>query len=64
MYVVAFDPIKIQMPQAPQIDRLNLSFVKDFHVVSTKMTRNGQKRPFMRWKFSVCFFTKLKKKSF
>ena len=60
-YLLAFDSIKFLTGLAPQNDRLNLSFVKDFHVVGTKMTRNGRKRPFMRCKFSGCFFTKLKK---
>ena len=39
-YVVAFDLIKIYTHLAPQNDRLNLSFVKDKHVV-------GQTRPDM-----------------
>ena len=30
--VIIFDPIKIQTHSAPQIDRLNFSFVKDTHV--------------------------------
>ncbi len=37
---IAFDPIEIQTHQAPQIDHLNLSFLKDFNVVDKK---NGQK---------------------
>ena len=48
----------------PQNDPLNLSFVKDFHVVGIEMTRNGQRRLFMRCTFSGFFFTKLKKKRF
>ena len=42
-YVVTFDPIEIQTHQAPQNDRLNLSFLKDFHVVGEKMARKGHK---------------------
>ena len=41
-YAIPFEPFKIQKPSAPQNDRLNLSFVKDFDVVGTKMSRNGQ----------------------
>jgi hypothetical protein len=33
----------IQTYSAPQSDRLNLHFVKDFHLVDTKMARNGCK---------------------
>ena len=40
IYVVAFDPIKIQTCLAPQNDCQNLSFVKDNYVV-------GKKRPEM-----------------
>ena len=29
--------------KAPQTDRLDLSFVKDFHAVGKEMTRNGRK---------------------
>ena len=32
------------MYKAPQNDRLNLSFVKDLHIVGEKMTRNGPKQ--------------------
>ena len=32
-YVVAFDPTKIYVHQAPQNDHLNFSFVKDVYVV-------------------------------
>ena len=45
IYVVAFDPIKIQTCLAPQNDCQNLSFVKDDYVVVEKMTRNGRKKP-------------------
>ena len=40
---LAFDPIEIQTHYAPQNDRLNLSFLKDFGVVGKKMARKGQK---------------------
>ena len=60
-HVIALDPIRIWTHYAPQNDRLNLSFVKDFHVVGKKMARNGHKWPFMSHKFSFIFLTKLKK---
>ena len=41
--VITVVPIMIQTCSAPQNDRLNLSFVKDFYKVSTKMARNGCK---------------------
>ena len=34
--VITFEQIEIQTHSAPQNDRLNLSFVKDDHVVSKK----------------------------
>ena len=42
-YAIAFDPIEIQTHQAPQIDHLNLSFLKDINVVDKKMARKGYK---------------------
>ena len=36
-------PIMIQTCSAPEIVRLNLHFVKDFHIDGTKMARNGCK---------------------
>ena len=50
-HVVAVDPIKIYTHLAPQNDPLNLSFVKDKHVV-------GKKRPYMvlKWLFISCLF--------
>ena len=39
--VITFDLIKIQTHSAPQNDRLNFSFVKDFHIVSKEIARNG-----------------------
>jgi hypothetical protein len=41
--VITFEPIEIQTRSAPQNDRLNLSFVKDLHLVFEKMARNGRK---------------------
>ena len=41
--VISVVPIMIQTCSAPQNDRLNLRFVKDFHIVGTKMARNGPK---------------------
>ena len=35
---ITLEPIKIETHLAPQNDRLNLSFVKDIHVDSQKMT--------------------------
>jgi len=40
---LAFDPIEIQTHYAPQNDRLNLSFLKDFDVDGKKMARKGHK---------------------
>ena len=42
-YAIAFDPIEIQTCDAPQNNRLNHSFLKDFDVVGEKMARNGPK---------------------
>ena len=42
--VISVVPIIIQTYSAPQNDRLNLIFVKDFHIVGTKMARNGRKK--------------------
>jgi hypothetical protein len=41
--VITVVPIMIQTCLEPKNDRLNLSFVKDFHIVGTKMARNGSK---------------------
>ena len=41
--VITFEPIDVQTPSAPQNDRLNLSFVKDFYVDGGKLARNGRK---------------------
>ena len=40
---ITFVPIKIKTHQAPQNDRLYLSFVKDVHIVGKKMARSGCK---------------------
>ena len=42
-YVIALEPIRIQKDYAPQNDSLNLSFVKDLHVVGKIKARNGCK---------------------
>ena len=41
--VITVVPIMIQTCLAPQSDRLNLHFGKDFHLVGTKMAKNGCK---------------------
>ena len=41
--VITFEPIEIQNHEAPQNDRLNLSFVKDEHTNGEKMARNSRK---------------------
>ena len=43
IFIITFEPNKIQACLAPQNDRLNLSFVREFHVVGKKMTKNSQK---------------------
>ena len=43
VYVVAFDPIRIQTCLTPQNDHQYLSFVKDIHAIAKKMTRNDRK---------------------
>ena len=45
IYVVSFDPTKIQTCLAPQNDYQHLNFVKDSYVYGEKMTRNGRKKP-------------------
>ena len=41
--VITFDTIEVHTRSAPQIDRLNLSFVKDIYVDGGKLARNGRK---------------------
>ena len=41
--VITVVPIMIQTCSTPQNDRLNFHFVKNFHIVGTKMARNGCK---------------------
>ena len=41
--VIKSVPIKTKTHKAPQNDRLNLSFVKDVHIVGEKMARGGCK---------------------
>ena len=43
IFVIIFESNKIQTHLAPHNDHLNLSFVKDIHVVGKKMTRSGLK---------------------
>ena len=42
-YAITTEPIKVQTCSASQIDRLNLSFVKDTHGNAKKMARKGGK---------------------
>ena len=49
--VINFEPIGIKTCLAPQNDRLNLSFVKDIHVVGKKWPEVVLKRPFSIRKF-------------
>ena len=48
---LTFEPIEVQNRSAPQNDRLNLSFVKDFHLVGEKWQEIVGKRPFISSKF-------------
>ena len=48
IYVIGFDPIKIQTSLAPQNDCQNLSFVKDEHAYGEKMARKGCTRSFIK----------------
>ncbi len=41
--VIIHEPIKIHACSAPQNDRLNLVFMKDFNVDSEKVARNSSK---------------------
>jgi hypothetical protein len=43
--VVTFEAIKVQTYSAPQNDRLDLSFVKDIHIVGGKWPETVVKRP-------------------
>ena len=40
--VITLEQIRIQIHQARQTDHLNLSFVKDEHIVGQKMARNAK----------------------
>ena len=42
-YVLVLDPVWILTYKALQNDSLDLSFVKDCHVIGKTMTKNGQK---------------------
>ena len=48
IFVITFEPKKIQTRLAPQNDRLNLSFVKYIHVVGKTITRSGLKTSIFR----------------
>ena len=50
-YAITFEPIKIQKCSVPQIDRLNLSFVKDIYVKVKKWLERLVKWWFMSSKF-------------
>ena len=41
IFVITFEPNKIQTRLAPRNDRLNFSFLKDIHVVCEQMARSG-----------------------
>ena len=51
--LITFEPIEVQTLSAPQIDRLNFSFVKDIfrYVIGKQLATNGLKRTFIRCKF-------------
>ena len=57
--VVTFDSINNFTHQAPQNDRLNLSFVKDIHSVAKKWPQIVEKWPFLKLKFSGFFSPKI-----
>ena len=42
-YVVVFDQMRIQINQAHENDRQNLSFMGDINLVAKRMARNGLK---------------------
>jgi hypothetical protein len=50
VYVITFEPIKIQTCSSLQNNRLNLSFVKDIKVIGKKPTRYGHKMDFVSCK--------------
>ena len=51
IFVITFEPNKIQTCSAPQKDSLNISFVKAVHVVVKKWPEVVLKRPFIIYKF-------------
>ena len=60
--VITYDPIRTQTCSAPQNDRLNLSFVKDIHVVGGKWPEMVVNRSFVRdIHFKTVFRWNLKK---
>ena len=60
-YAIAIESIEIYKCSAPQNDRQDLSFLKDFHVVGKKMKKMVKKWSFMSHQFSGFFLQKLKK---
>ena len=60
-YAISSDPIEIQTHQAPQNDRLNFSFSKDFSVVDEKRPERVVKWPFLSRKFPGLFLQNCKK---
>ena len=59
---MSFDPIEIQTHQAPQNDRLNLSFFKDLNVVGEEWPERVVKWSFLSCKFSGFFLQNCKKR--
>ena len=51
--VIIVVPIMIQTGSAPQNDCLNLSFMKYFHIIGTKMARYGGKMAIYQLPFFV-----------
>ena len=48
---MTFEPIKIWNRQAPQNDHLNLSFLKDNHIIGKTITTNGRKMAIYLFRF-------------
>ena len=54
--VITFQPIISKSCEAPQNDRHNLSFVKDYHTYGKKMARNGRTKDIYKGTF-ICIQT-------
>ena len=52
IFIITFEPNKMWTCSAPQNDRLNLSFVKNEHVVGQNIARYG-----LKWLFISCYFS-------